>query len=1174
MRLPRPAAIIAALLTIAVSTPPALFSQTAPKPSQPKQPAPTRRQPKRQQRADALAPAVNKLLKLDPRAPESPDEKDSGSADASSGEETKPPADGAPIKELTAFWSQGHGANAPKPSDKVRQRLLEACEDRPELTPGLIGVLPETTDTHDRLYKLLKEDVEDSVYLQDFLRRWLRHNSRYFRDDLIADARGESVNEASPDESLRSLARLDWEAARPIVEALASAGKAQMTPVALSLLYERAQAAGDSARIEKYRALLKAIVADRRSPADARRTALLSLVSADWNGQEDWVVSLFADSALGGLKENSGASDGGSKASSEKPEKAEGEENIDVAPDILSSLLDKYPQRWFPVISDLVGHNQRTVHRAAVKLLAGYLYRESADEKLKEEIKQKLAPWLTDPNWADADDRSGFIQSLAGVQAPELLSGLLWVLEYDEDQGNRATAAEALTQYRDPRAIPALRHALDKEEDEGRREKIVAALAECGGFSDDEVAEAIEAYSKVAVTEEGEQEIDRIMTGDSDNVLPLKVSIGHILSERKKFHAAEGLVLMLIERANSLRASQPAVARQILRSVEGVPLRVAEINLVERIGDGWADVAALTLALENRDSIQKSAGDELYSLIKQGGYAAGIAAAVLNDEREHRETLKGPDQKAQLALLAGARYLRDKLPVELASRLLGSPNRALARAVESYMEAEDSAEARSLVLARRRGEAYILGDGDAGYEPFLENLRKWEEAMRKEIKGAVGLEAIYALARSGSDENFNGVIIRVRDGKAEISLYEVEGRRDVRSLTESEFEELKSFTSRQEVEDLGPETYDADPGRMKYEYLRLSKDGGRRIVLDGLHGLRRTPKNPTLHEELSGLFYRLSRSGEFVTRYALEDKISGVEVLMADKKQQAMMVCGEGREIRVLIWEKGAEYKRSFAEAMPEWREFSSGAPGKVTDEPSASRLLSAIPMLMEIRRNGRSGGFSEPIWVGGAWLATSSGEDAGVWKFEPGAEPAKIISGRYANPIVTPDGKWLVAIKTLKEGGEYSSQLVRHNLQTGKEFPVTMPNGDFRPPATYVMAHAKVLLGNAGHHPGEINYLLDPETGTVQQIKGEFRPLMEDSPRELQPTGNPNEFWATIHDSQKGATNIGRYDSRNFVFKPLVELTGLPLSNSNFWVDATAGKIWFTYKGQLLRLPMPAQMK
>ena len=290
------------------------------------------------------------------------------------------------------------------------------------------------------------------------------------------------------------------------------------------------------------------------------------------------------------------------------------------------------------------------------------------------------------------------------------------------------------------------------------------------------------------------------------------------------------------------------------------------------------------------------------------------------------------------------------------------------------------------------------------------------------------------------------------------------------------------------------------------------------------------------------------------------------------------MVCGEGREIRVLIGEKGAEYKRGSAEAMPEWREFSSGEPGKVTDDPSACPILSAIPMLMKIKWDGHPGPFSQPTRVGRAWFYSSYGEDAGLWKFEPGAEPAKIISGHYFDPVVTPDGKWLVAIKTTRTAGEDSMRLVRHNLQTGEELPVNMANGSCPPPLRYVAAHGKALLGFGWLYdepgPGENHYLLDPETGTVQQVKGEFKPLKDGFVRELQPTGNPNEFWAAIPDSQKKMTKIGRYDSGNFVFKPLVELTGLTLRNSDFWVDVNAGKIWMTYKGHLLRLPLPAQMK
>jgi hypothetical protein len=485
---------------------------------------------------------------------------------------------------------------------------------------------------------------------------------------------------------------------------------------------------------------------------------------------------------------------------------------------------------------------------------------------------------------------------------------------------------------------------------------------------------------------------------------------------------------------------------------------------------------------------------------------------------------------------------------------------------ERYLEIEDSAEARKRVLARRRGEAYILGDCSGMSHRESSN---WEEAARKEIKSRNDLEAIYGLAQACRSDIF-GVIIRVSGGKAEISLYEAEGRREVRALTESEFEELRSFTSRQEVEDLGPEGYALPDHRGFYYYLRLTKDGGRRIML---YALRRAPKNPPLHEELSGLFYRLSKSGEFATRYEIEDKIPGVEVLLADKKQEAIMVCGAGREIRVLIGEKWADYRRGVAEAIPEWREFSDGSLGKVTDAPPGCRVLTVIPVLMKNKLKSHSDPFSEPTRVGSAWVYSSSGEDAGIWKFEPGAEPVKIISGAYAYPVATPDGKWLAAIRTVNEGGEYIWRLVRHNLHTGKEFPVTMPNGGYCQPVTYVAARGKILIGGAGVHDdphlGEINYLLDPETGTVQQVKGKFGPLRDVFARELQPTGNPNEFWAVMPNLQKIATIIGRYDSENFAFTPLIELQGLTLSNSDFWIDAAGGKIWLTYRGQLLRIPL-----
>jgi hypothetical protein len=484
------------------------------------------------------------------------------------------------------------------------------------------------------------------------------------------------------------------------------------------------------------------------------------------------------------------------------------------------------------------------------------------------------------------------------------------------------------------------------------------------------------------------------------------------------------------------------------------------------------------------------------------------------------------------------------------------------------------AEARKLVLARHPGEARVLGDLTAFSEDddYIETTRNGEDALRKEMRSRNAPEAIYAVFHSYLPENTDGVIIRVRGGKAEMSVHETVGRRNVRSLTDDEFEELRSLTSRQEIEDLGPESYIAEneKPRWKYEYLRLTKDGGRRIVLDDL---RRAPKNPTPHEELSGLFYRLRRSGESAARYAIEDKIPGVEVVFADKNQSVLKVCAEGGEIRTLIEEKGAEYKRGGAKPPPEWREFSSGRPGEVKDEPSACRKLDSPLSAPENATVIRPSPFGRPAQSDGALYYIKYGEDFGIWKVEPGTEPVKTASGIHYNPVITPDGKWLVASKFVDDAGNLPWQLIRRNLRSGEEFDVADPQNTPTNRLVYLSAHGKFLSLNFGAN-GKVNqsYLLDPETGTVQPVKGEFSPLTGDVSRAPQSAGGPNLFWTAIYDSEKGATKFGRYDSKNFVFTPLLEFSELELSGDDIWVDATSGKIWFAYKGHLLRLPLPAR--
>jgi hypothetical protein len=188
-------------------------------------------------------------------------------------------------------------------------------------------------------------------------------------------------------------------------------------------------------------------------------------------------------------------------------------------------------------------------------------------------------------------------------------------------------------------------------------------------------------------------------------------------------------------------------------------------------------------------------------------------------------------------------------------------------------------------------------------------------------------------------------------------------------------------------------------------------------------------------------------------------------------------------------------------------------------------------------------------------------------------------ITATAGKAFMTPIAMNLLYEQAMQEGDSArAEQLVRHNLQTGEEFQVNLPDSALRPPFMYLAAHGKVLLGHSGHHNshylGPVNHLLDAETGAIQQAKGDFEPLNDDFTRELQSTGKPNEVWAAIRNWNKRSTSFGRYDIRNFVFTPLIELPGLVLRNSDFWVDVNASKIWFTYKGHLLRIPLPAKSK
>lgn len=148
-------------------------------------------------------------------------------------------------------------------------------------------------------------------------------------------------------------------------------------------------------------------------------------------------------------------------------------------------------------------------------------------------------------------------------------------------------------------------------------------------------------------------------------------------------------------------------------------------------------------------------------------------------------------------------------------------------------------------------------------------------------------------------------------------------------------------------------------------------------------------------------------------------------------------------------------------------------------------------------------------------------------------------------------------------------------NLEPANDFsPVVFvaPHGRVllrRAKDTYDLSTNTVLLDDRPEH-----YLVDPQTGATQLVSGEFLPLHQQGKRFLQPTDKPNEFWAAIPNSEKNQTQVGRYNLKDFSFKPLLLIPHISFESMSMWVDVKSEKLYVVYKNQLLRLPFSSSVK
>jgi PBS lyase HEAT-like repeat len=1087
-----------------------------------------------------------------------------------------PPADTAPIEDLLSYWSrwaQQNGRHAP--TDAVRERLLEKALTDPELLETFRPLLPQTSAAARQVKEVFDKAVNDAELGENWrekMREWLVFNSKYFFDELLAQAQkvrdNEKYSSVDKDEALEALARVDWSAAEPLLQSLANGSQPRSRAVALAILYKQAISSKDSGAEEKYRTLLQAIATDKLALGHARNTAIDTLLLTEWAGRDDWYLSLFQDGTLLALHDGSSG----------------------FSP--LTTLFAQDPEKWIPVMTRLVESRDLNIRSAAVSCLVTFQNQRARKDALK-----PVLPWLSNPEWVkeSSDNRLRLIQSMSFIDLPESVPGLISVVEQGDPRRvyQRSYAAESLAKYKDPRAVPALKKAVVEEKNEGHRLRFIHGLIACGGLTESEQVDALTAFAERMLTAEGQEEIMRYR-GYGDDPLPLEISIGKFLARGRD--ASDGLVRAVLARAEFVKKSKPTVSQALLEIAHQWQGRLIDLDMISRIGSGAADADTIAKAIERRTKLRESVEVEIRALFAGRGVAPGIAAVLTDDANMADSILQSGSGPARVALLASARLAQMPLAVATVGRLMRSEDALLATAAERYLLVEDSPEARLLLWERHPNQAFVTGwreniqlDGGNNFEL----LGTTEEKLRAELFKEKSPLEIFALI---ANSEYYSHVLRIYPDRAIYTNYEDPARHREYVVTKDQLSAFRSSIAANRIEELGPQIGSCHHNCWVSEFLALSKSKGRRVFS---------------HQGGSWLavlasFEMLAGSGNARTHYALEKEISGLEVLYESGQVKLKDVWHDGADVHILVEreetpeeiaegkkadEKEADVEdeqaariekqtreRARLDKLLSWRLLENGRAGRITKSPAGYATVDEAGFRFDTD--------TFPLYLNEYLSQATAGDFVvlaakfdGLWKQQVGQKAVRITGkAAYADPIVTGDGKWAIAAKSDSDWG-VPNYVVRVNLQTSKEHRIELPPADNLGAIAFLPLQDRVLLrrakdddssglSTAGPDQPEY-YLVNAATGETELVKGVFAPFLEERKRFLQPTGRANEYWAAIPDRMKNQTRVGRYSLKDFSFTEVLVAPQILFDSGSMWVDEIGARLYLVYEGQLIRMPL-----
>ena len=462
-------------------------------------------------------------------------------------------------------------------------------------------------------------------------------------------------------------------------------------------------------------------------------------------------------------------------------------------------------------------------------------------------------------------------------------------------------------------------------------------------------------------------------------------------------------------------------------------------------------------------------------------------------------------------------------------------------------------------------------------------IKQAESKLRQKMRGENGPQEIYALLTEGTWGGLGQRFLFVFNNRAVLHCEDGNGRTRERDLTKDELTSLRRWLSTNKVDQL-PQFDEGAADGIQYEYFHVQRDGNEhRVFMNNpltapigagavFFGTKAAP-NRKLYGELTQRMLKLDQAPMRVI-YSTLEKLPGFRVVHAK----------ENGEVTALANRKGQWFAGvSISDDKPiQWHGVSETGLSDKSEPGAADPFQADIPGYYNWRKvdlvipQGPSAG-RKVLWAG----QRQKDRLEALWISSATAEPELLERGVFAEAVATQGGEWVVAAKTPPgKMWDVPNGVVRIHLPDKKMFNVDLSPADNFDPVAWIEARKRVLLyrqrdpdGEAGPDKPEF-YLLDPTTGATEKVEGEMRPFFDARRHELQPTGKPNELWAALHssivDPLLHTTRVGRFDSYNFRFTPMLTFPEVEFDSSNFFVDQTAHVVWIAVNGDLLRVSLP----